>query len=320
MALLTGLSLEQAKLLSGQLGLEVVALEPVARGVNSNFKLELAGGGLAFMRVCEEASQAELQEQSRLLVHLVRRGLPTVAPLPRLDGGAAVLEHAGKAVSVFPFCEGRVCCQAAVREQHLLALGGVLGAMHAATKDFVMASADRFGPAELRCRAAALRQAAHGGDIDACLRRLQPLLDELEALPSLPSDSVVHGDLFRDNVLWRPDASLSGVLDFECAAPGLAAFDLMVCLLAWCFGERLQRPLARALMRGYQALRPLRSDELRACYDHARLACVRFMITRIESYELCSGAIFPKDFRRFGARLTALEAIGAAGFVAWLQP
>ncbi len=320
MALLTPLSLAQAQQIGKQLGLELIGLEPIARGVNSNFKLSLAGGAAAFMRVCEEASVRDAQEQSRLLHHLARRGLPIVAPLSRLDGDEAPIEHEGKPVVVFPFCEGRVCRQAAVREHHLTQLGRVLGSMHLAGQDFVMAAPDRFTPVLLRQRLEALRRAAPSTEICETVERLEPLLHESESSWVQRTDTVVHGDLFRDNVLWRADASLGAVIDFDCAAPGAPVYDVMVCMLAWCFGDHLERPLAGALLRGYQAVRPLDAEELHDCFDQARLACLRFLLTRIESYELSRAEeIVFKDFRRFGARLRALEAIGASQFVDWLN-
>src|SRR5690606_10953962 len=67
---------------------------------------------------------------------------------------------------------------------------------------------------------------------------------------------VIHGDLFRDNVLWNRD-HISAVLDFESACEGSFAYDLMVTALAWCYGERLDLELVRAMFAGYESVRPL---------------------------------------------------------------
>ena len=102
-------------------------------------------------------------------------------------------------------------------------------------------------------------------------------------------------------------------------ATGNPAFDLMVTLLAWCFGDALEQPLAHALLDGYRAAAPLDKALLSQCYDEARAAAVRFAITRITDYELRpQGTVVYKDYRRFMRRLAAVEAIGADSFVPWL--
>ena len=43
-----------------------------------------------------------------------------------------------------------------------------------------------------------------------------------------------HTDLFSDNVFFRGDR-LSGIIDFYFACEGLFAYELAICLNAWCF-------------------------------------------------------------------------------------
>ncbi len=98
-------------------------------------------------------------------------------------------------------------------------------------------------------------------DLDAELAAIVAGLGvDLARLASRPivGQGLIHGDLFRDNVLWR-EGEISALLDFESASRGSRPFDLMVTILAWCFGDSLDheaRPRARRqLHRGAPAPR-----------------------------------------------------------------
>jgi homoserine kinase type II len=327
MALLTPMTLQEAKRLGSLFGLSVTALRPISRGsVNSNFAVSLDGalaekeGKRAFLRVCEESNHDAVVMQNRLLAHLVDRGVPTPAPLMRVDGQGSVAEHAGKPVAAFPFCDGDWICQKMVDGPRLRTIGEALATIHAAGDGYQGAPLSRFGPSQLSERVVSLRAQSLEPELAQTVEMLASRLDETaEATLDLPCNLVIHGDVFRDNVLWHDDGRLSAILDFESASYGHASFDLMVTLLAWCYGDTLSPELARALVAGYQSRRELSREELDACYDQARAAAVRFAITRITDYELRPrGVIVYKDYRRFVGRLEALEAIGREAFVAWL--
>src|SRR5262249_3448387 len=131
-------------------------------------------------------------------------------------------------------------------------------------------------------------------------------------------DGVAHADLFRDNVLWQ-GAEIRALLDFESACVESYPFDLMVTVLAWCVGDRLDPALASALVGGYQFVRPLLPDELARLHGEGCFAALRFAVTRITDFELRPrGAGVYKDYRRFVARLTELEALGPSGLSAVL--
>ena len=68
-----------------------------------------------------------------------------------------------------------------------------------------------------------------GGQLTAALRTAI-----LAAWPAALPRGHIHADLFPDNVFFL-DGSLSGIIDFYFAATDLFAYDLAVCLNAWCF-------------------------------------------------------------------------------------
>jgi len=92
---------------------------------------------------------------------------------------------------------------------------------------------------------------------------------------------VIHADLFPDNVFFLGDR-LSGLIDFYFACNDALAYDVAVCLNAWCFEKDLSFNITkgRALLRGYEELRPLTPAERDAMPQLARGAALRFLLTR----------------------------------------
>src|SRR5690606_32286937 len=88
-------------------------------------------------------------------------------------------------------------------------------------------------------------------EVAAAIDELAVRLERIRAAaPRAPGpETLIHGDLFRDNVLWQ-GGEISALLDFESASRGSAAFDLAVTMLAWCFGDDLDPALAAALAAG----------------------------------------------------------------------
>lgn len=320
MALLTPMTLPEAQAIGTCFGLVVTHLEPIPQGsVNSNFVVELVGGEKRFLRVCEESDREAVVAQNRLLAHLVGRGVPTPAPLVRVDGQGTVALFNDKPAVMFPFFRGDWVCQKLVDAERSERIGQALATIHLAGVGYHDAPASRFGLRQVGERLQGIEAGEHGDDIAGAVRLLRIVLDELNAKLSKPETStVIHGDVFRDNVLWQ-GRELVAVLDFESASMGHPSFDLMVTLLAWCFTDRLDQSLARALVAGYQRRRKLSQSERTACYDQARAAALRFAVTRITDYELRPrDVVVFKDYRRFMGRLEALEMIGARAFPEWL--
>jgi homoserine kinase type II len=140
------------------------------------------------------------------------------------------------------------------------------------------------------------------GRIRSLYARLVPARDT-----TLPS-GLVHGDLFRDNVLFG-DGGIAALLDFESAFHGPFVYDLVVTLAAWCFRDSFELDLARSMVTGYESSRPLAPAERSAIRIEGALGCLRFAVTRITDFELRTpeGGVPGRDYRRFLARLEAIE-------------
>jgi homoserine kinase type II len=318
MATYTRIGLADACAIGRRFGVEVTGLAAITAGsVNSSYRLESATGESYLARIYEEASRADAEGEARLVERLAAAGIPTPCPASRLDGGGFTVPApsavGGRPVALFPWRDGETLCQARVTPAATARVGEVLARIHLTLADAEQPRPGRFRLEDLRARLRAIDAVP-----DATLRALAPTiaerLDRVAAArdPALPG-GIVHGDLFRDNVLWR-DGAIIAVLDFESAADGSWAYDLMVTVLAWCYGDALDLDLVRALLRGYQTVRPLSPAERSALAGEGRMAALRFTITRITDFTLRAGADprVMKDWRRFWARLASLDALGDA--------
>jgi len=135
-------------------------------------------------------------------------------------------------------------------------------------------------------------QAGLGEAIGAELARLE--CDWPRDLPQ----GVIHADLFPDNVFFLGDR-LSGLIDFYFACTDALAYDIAVCLNAWCFepDNSYNMTKGRALLFGYMRRRPLAAAEIAALPMLCRGAALRFLLTRLVDWlEVPPGALVkPKD-------------------------
>ena len=148
------------------------------------------------------------------------------------------------------------------------------------------------------------------------------LSDELRHLARhWPADlpvGVIHADLFQDNVFFLGD-KISGVIDFYFACTDFLAYDLAICLNAWCFESdgSLNVTKSRALINAYQKRRPLTPAERAALPVLARGAALRFLLTRLYDWLNHPEGAFvkPKDPLEYLARLRVHQRItSAAGY------
>jgi homoserine kinase type II len=246
-----------------------------------------------------------------MLDRLAGAGVPTPCPCRRTDGELVSVVQ-GKPAALFPWIEGDMRCQAGVTPRHARAVGEALAQVHLA------AAGEARGPGRFRYEDLGVRLARIAESKDPNFAPRVPVLSasldraHADRDKSLPS-GIVHGDLFRDNVLWTGDDQIAALLDFESAFDGTYAFDLMVTLLAWCTGDALEPSLARAMCEGYASVRPLTESERRGLWAEAAFAALRFTITRITDYAMRTGAEGPrvvKDWTRFQKRYDDLIAMG----------
>jgi len=193
---------------------------------------------------------------------------------------------------------------------HCAAVGAALANLHRAGADF-----PRQRPNDLSISAwpALFAQAeARADSVEPGLAQF--LAEELAALAKVWPENlprgIVHADLFPDNVLFLGD-KVSGLIDFYFACTDFFAYDLAVCLNAWCFEPDFSFNFTKgkALIDAYRSTRALTPDEAAALPVLARGAAMRFTLTRLVDWlNVPAGALVrPKDPREYVRRLRFLQ-------------
>ena len=259
----------------------MVAFRGIAEGVeNSNYSLRTTTGDYILTLYEKRVDPAELPWFLGLMEHLARRGI--VCPLPVHGSDGQALRHlCGRHAAITTFLPGRLAAPRA---------GGALRPARRARWQRCTSPAADYAPtrrnalgrtAGRRCwsgRAPRADEVQPGlaAELEAALARI------LAAWPSGLPVGHIHADLFPDNVFFL-DGRLSGLIDFYFAATDILAYDIAVCLNAWCFEQDFSFNVtkARAMLSGYAATRPLSAEERAALPVLCQGAALRFLLTRL---------------------------------------
>jgi homoserine kinase type II len=252
----------------------------IAEGVeNTNFLLHTTKGSYILTLYEKRVDQSDLPFFLGLMHHLADKGLSCPLPLPRADG--KLLGHlSGRPAAVISFLEGMWLRKPDAN--HCREVGKALAAMHVAGEGFEIRRPNALSVGGWRPLWNNSRDRAD--EVQPGLAaEIAGELDFLEAhWPKHLPEGVIHADLFPDNVFFLGDG-LSGLIDFYFACNDLLAYDVSVCLNAWCFEKDGAFNITKgmALLSGYQSVRPLTSAEIQALPLLARGSALRFFLTRL---------------------------------------
>jgi homoserine kinase type II len=281
MAVYTEVSDEQVAAFAARYGLgQVLTCKGIAEGVeNSNYLLVTEAGQFILTLYERRVKAGDLPFFIGLMEHLASRGVPCPTPV-RAPDGEALHRLAGRPAAIVTFLAG--LWPKRIQTFHCAALGAALARMHLAGIDYPRERANDLGPEAWR----PLLESC-GPDVDSVRPGLgEDLLGELDELEAgWPRDlprGVIHADLFPDNVFFRGE-DLTGLIDFYFACTDFFAYDLAVCLNAWCFEPdgAFNITKARHMLARYTGERAVARDELAALPILARGAAMRFLLTRL---------------------------------------
>jgi len=275
---------------------ELLSYKGIAEGVeNSNFLLHTGSGHFILTLYEKRVAPEDLPFFIGLMEHLSHRGLS--CPLPVHDRRNNALNRlAGRPAAIVTYLPGRSVRRP--KNEHCGAAGAALARLHLAGDGFHLArrnalSVSGWRPLYQQCRGRADSVAAGLG------REIEQELDYLEQnWPRTLPAGVIHADLFPDNVFFIAGA-VSGLIDFYFACNDMFAYDVAICLNAWCFEQdgALNVTKARSLLAGYRGVRDLSPAEIDALPLLARGSALRFLLTRLYDWlEVPPGAlVVPKD-------------------------
>ncbi len=258
----------------------VVSCKGIAEGVeNSNYLLHTDQGPFILTLYEKRVAPEDLPFFLGLMQHLAASGVKCPVPVTARDG-KALQTLAGRPAAIITFLQGM--WPRRVTPSHCAQLGRAMAGLHSAGTTFDQTRANDLSVDGWKHLFAAC--ADHADEVAEGLH--QEVGDELDHLAStwpadLPS-GVIHADLFPDNVFFLDD-TLSGVIDFYFACTDFLAYDIAVCLNAWCFEADGQMNVTKAhrLLAGYEEVRRLTPEEKETLPLLARGAAMRFLLTRL---------------------------------------
>lgn len=259
---------------------QLLSYKGIAEGVeNTNYMVHTTTGTYILTLYERRVATTDLPYFLGLLEHLAKRGIS--CPLPVRDQKGEILSQiSGRTAAIVTFLEGVWIRRP--ETSHCAAVGRALAELHLAAKNYALRRDNALGLSGWHTLFE--RFADRADEIAPSLRAT--IAQELHYLgENWPAGSletgIIHADLFPDNVFFL-GSKLSGLIDFYFACNDVLAYDIAICLNAWCFEPDFSFNITKgkALLRGYEEVRPLGAREREALPTLARGAALRFLLTR----------------------------------------
>lgn len=293
---------------------ELLSYKGIAEGVeNSNYLLHTSAGYYFLTLYEKRVAVKDLPFFLGLMAHLAKHGINCPQPVVN-SSGDALGTLAGRPTAIIDFLEG--VWPRKPNASHCAAVGTALAKMHLAGANYPVSRPNALsvsGWRPLFDHAAARADSVQHGLRDLLNAELEHL--EKSWPKSLPQ-GVIHADLFPDNVLFLGD-KLSGLIDFYFACNDMLAYDVAICLNAWCFeiDHSFNVTKARAFLSAYTRERKLSAAEQAAFPLLARGAAIRFLLTRLVDWlNVPPGALVrPKDPLEYVRKLRFHQGVKSIG-------
>jgi homoserine kinase type II len=293
---------------------EVVSFKGIAEGVeNSNYLLRTTRDTYILTLYEKRVAREDLPFFIGLMRHLAMKGIACPTPIED-ESGSALKELCGRPAAVISFLDG--LWPRRIQPFHTAELGRALAELHEAGRDFELT---RPNALSLDAWRPLFEAAAEGADsvTQGLAQELEAEITHLEKnWPSELPSGVIHADLFPDNVFFRGE-SLTGLIDFYFACNDFFAYDIAVCLNAWCFepDNAFNVTKARLMLQAYRRVRPLEEAELAYLPLLCRGSAMRFLLTRLYDWLNHPEGAFvrPKDPLEFLRKLAFHKRVDGPG-------
>jgi len=301
------------RFLSGYAIGDLLSYKGIAEGVeNSNFLVHTTTGNYILTLYEKRVAEADLPFFIALMEHLAARGIVCPQPVKNRDGGM-LGRVAGRPAAIVTFLDGLWMRRPSAH--HCAGVGEALAKLHLAASDFGMKRKNALSIEAWRPLYETARPRGDSVRPGLCAG-IAAELDALEACwPRALPQGVIHADLFPDNVFFLGD-TLSGLIDFYFACTDTLAYDVAICINAWCFepDHSYNVTKGRALLKAYGKVRPLSAAERDALPVLARGAAMRFLLTRLVDWlAVPDGALVkPKDPLEYYRKLRFHQSVTSA--------
>jgi homoserine kinase type II len=277
MSVFTTLTIEEVRnhLRNFDLG-DIIELRGIAAGITNTNYFVITKDARYVLTVFERNKLEELPYFVDLMTYLAKCGVPCPTPIADKNGQALhVLK--GKPALIISCLKGSHTTTPNVSQCAQVARA--LAQMHIAGMDFVKKPHNQLG-IEWRDETAQQVMPKLAADEQVLLKAELDFQAKLD-LSTLPH-SVVHGDLFRDNVLFDGE-NLGGFIDFYYACHDSQAYDVAIAVNDWCVLEdgSFDTEKLNAFLSAYQAVRPFTQAENASWHALLRGAALRFWLSRL---------------------------------------
>ncbi len=258
---------------------EVTELKGIAAGITNTNYFVITETCRYVLTIFEANTIDELPYFVDLMAHLAEHNIPCPEPIADKHG-VALQEIEGKPALLVSCLQGRDVSEPDAAQ--CAQVGRMLAHMHLAGDAFGQQSNNQ-RDAAWRSNTAAQVMGKVSADERVLLQQVLAFQDNLD-LDSLPR-GVIHGDLFRDNVLFD-GAALGGFIDFYYACHDVLAYDVAIAVNDWCLTESggFDEPRLNAFMQSYIEVRPFNEGEKQAWQGLLCIAALRFWLSRLYDF------------------------------------
>lgn len=267
---------------------QLQALKGIAAGITNTNYFVITDNSRYVLTIFEKNALEELPYFVDLMSHLAHHDVPCPAPVADRQGACLHLLH-GKPALMVTCLQGKDIAIPDVT--HIQQVATALAQMHLAGSSFTQTGLNQRDEAWRTATAQQVLPRLNAVDRAILQNELayQHGLD-VSALPT----GVIHGDLFRDNVLFDGD-KLGGFIDFYYACHDILLYDVAIAVNEWCLHHNgpdlglIDEVKMQVFLEAYQHIRPFTQLEWKLWLAMLRRAALRFWLSRLYDF------YFPQD-------------------------
>ncbi len=285
MSVFTTLNLEEVHIWLRDFAIgEIVELRGIAAGITNTNYFVVTQDNRYVLTIFEKNKLEELPYFVELMTHLAAHGVPCPAPIADKNGIAL---HAlkGKPALLVSCLKGTDVVTPSIEQ--ISQVGTSLAKLHLAGQGFPQASVNQRGQDWFVATAQKVLPKISN------LAEQNLLKSELEFQQKLDTSTlprgVIHGDLFRDNVLFDGE-NLAGLIDFYYACDDLLVYDVAIAANEWCVNHNgsdlglVNEEKLENFLNAYASLRPFNTLERNLWVSMLRRAALRFWLSRLHDF------------------------------------
>ena len=262
---------------------EVIELRGIAAGITNTNYFVITQNARYVLTVFEKNNLEDLPYFVHLMTHLAAHGVPCPAPIANKHGIAL---HAlkGKPALMVSCLKGKDVATPNLAQVVAVAL--TLAKLHVTGDSFKQVS---FNQRDQDWFVHTAQKVLPTLNLQDQMLLQSELAYQLTLDTSGLPHGVIHGDLFRDNVLFDHD-HLGGFIDFYYACNDVLAYDVAIAINEWCMHHNgadlgnIDNEKVDAFLSAYQSVRPFSAAEHLVWPSLLRRAALRFWLSRLHDF------------------------------------